>query len=396
MRRIARTPWGIFGLLLVLGLVGVFLVAWLLPALFTSRDESGLRVNNSVEIMKERNAVRTTLLQGIAGVFLLASAVVAWRQMTEGARQARAAQAATAEQIRLAKSSTRHDQMSRAVTALGDESVAVRVGGVFALEQAMEDQAMEELAAGARRPSAYLLAPRGIQEDGIYTLASLVRTYRPKDPAKPRAELRLHSGENPQKKDDEDVDLRVRASEIQAAALVIGRRPKLTDADYEKIAWLDQIDEDNPEFDFDLKSWQKRVQVSLHNAYLNNAALSDLNLTMVRLDDAVLAYASLRRADLRCSRLVRADLRRAYLSNADLRWTNLEGADLTHARLNDVDFRGARLKGATFTNATLRGAKFKQADDVDKVRSWRGAIADKDTIWPGEAPEGVVTINEDS
>ena len=205
------TPWVIFALLLVGSLIIVFVVAWFVPAWFTSHDGSGLILGNDVEILKERNAVRTTLLQGVAGVFLLAGAVVAWRQMTEGARQARAAEAATstaqnataeqiklakssqdatAEQIKLAKSSTRYDQMSRAITALGDESVAVRVGGVFALEQAME-----ELDVGAR-PSADLLAPRGIQEDGIYTLASLVRTYRPKDPssAKPRAGIEAALG----------------------------------------------------------------------------------------------------------------------------------------------------------------------------------------------------------
>ena len=184
----------------------------------------------------------------------------------------------------------------------------------------------------------------------------------------------------------------MRAADIQAAVLVIGsHRPKFNDADYDRIARLDQIDEDEPEFDFDLKSWQKRVQVSLHNAYLNNAALSDLNLTLVRFDEAVLAYASLRRADLRCSRLVRADLRRAYLNYADLRWANLEGADLTYAKMVDTKLSGARLKGATFTNAVLRGAKFERAVDVDGVLSWRGAIADKETTWPGErVPAGVI------
>jgi lysylphosphatidylglycerol synthetase-like protein (DUF2156 family) len=159
-QRVTRTPWVIFAALLLTGLIIVFVVAWFFPVWFTAHDETGLTLGNNVEILKERNAVRTTLLQGIAGVFLLAGAVIAWRQMTEGARQARATEDATAEQIRLAKSSTRHDQMSRAVTALGDESVAVRVGGVFALEQAME-----ELDVGASGAVVNLLAPRGVQED---------------------------------------------------------------------------------------------------------------------------------------------------------------------------------------------------------------------------------------
>jgi hypothetical protein len=349
--------WGMFLVLVVAGLLTVFVVAWFFPTWFTAHDGSGLTVRDSVEILKERNAVRTTLLQGIAGVFLLASAVVAWRQMTEGARQAREAQKATAKQIGLAKSSTLRDQMSRAIGALGDESMAVRVGGVFALEQAMV-----ELDPDARRPSADLKAPRGVHEDGIYTLASLVRTHR-KDPSlgKPRAALKLRSGVNPIKKLDEDDDLRVRAPHVQAAALVIGRRPKLEDADYDKIGLLGRMDENDRGYDFDLKSWLKRVEVSLHSAYLNNAALSDLNLTLVRFDDAVLAYASLRRADLRCSRLVRADLRRAYLRNADLRWANLEDADLTYARMVDANFSDAKLDGAIFTNSTLRGARFTNA-----------------------------------
>ena len=283
--------------------------------------------------------------------------------------------------------------MSRAITALGGDSVEVRVGGVFSLEQAMDE--LDPIPND--QMTAPILTDRSFREDGIYMLASLVRQrsaltqtegYLPVPP--------LQSGIGPDDKRDQAVDLRVRAPDAQAAALVIGRRQLLADADYKTIFELSQKKEDDPGYDFALKAWVKRTEVSLHSAYLNNAALSDLNLTLVRFDDAVLAYASLRRADLHCSRLARADLRRAFLRKARLQWANLEKADLDRARPIDADFGGARLEGARFTNATIRGAKFEDAVDVYEAR-WDGAKANRRTTWPAEGfPPGVIIEEEDS
>jgi uncharacterized protein YjbI with pentapeptide repeats len=135
-----------------------------------------------------------------------------------------------------------------------------------------------------------------------------------------------------------------------------------------------------------------RNEVFLQNAYLNNASLSDFNLTLVRFDDAVLAYSSLRRCDFRCSRLVGADLRHASLRGADLRWADLAHADLSRSRPIKANFAFARLHDAEFTEASIHGAKFDEAIDVYEAR-WEGAEADPQTTWPDRGvPPGVSVV----
>jgi hypothetical protein len=379
----------------------VALLIWLLPTWLTSQDSSGLALSNDVEILKARNSVRTTLLQGLGGVFLLAGAVIAWRQMLEGARQNRHTQETAAKaletsarqldisrrQLVIEASSRLQEQRSRAITALGDASPAVRVGGVFALEQTMNGQLP-----GAENADAGRSTEPSFREDGIYLLASLVRTRaRLADPSTGRPLAPRHSGVRPERTHDEDLDLRVRAPDVQAALLVIGRRPRLSDEDYATIGTRGEVEHARSGSELDVTTLLMRNGVSLHSAYLNNAALSDFNLTLVRFDDAVLAFSSLRRCDFRCSRFVRADLRRAYLRGADLRWADLEHADLSRSRPIDANFAFARLRRAEFAGATIRGAKFRDAIDVYQAY-WEGAEADSRTTWPDQGAPSAVRI----
>jgi hypothetical protein len=359
----------------------VALLIWILPSWLTSQDSSGLAISDDVEILKARNSVRTTLLQGLGGAFLLAGAVIAWRQMVEGVRQnCRVQETATealkvsARQLDIAQRqlaveafSRLQEQRSRAITALGDASPAVRVGGVFALEQAMDGQPSGE-------PS--------FREDGIYLLASLVRT-----------QSRLADPSTAEGAPDKSLDLRVRAPDIQAALLVIGRRPHLSDVDYARIGKRKDEKYPGSNSEPDVATLLMRNEVFLQNANLNNASLSDFNLTLVRFDDAMLAYSSLRRCDLRCSRLVRADLHKAFLSGADLRWAELAHADLSHSRPTKANFAFAQLHDADFTEARIQGAKFHDAIDVYAAH-WKGAEADPRTTWPDRGVPPGVTIVE--
>jgi hypothetical protein len=397
-KRLSTWSWLI--VLFLLGMIVVGLVVWFLPSTITAHDNSGLRVTNALELLKERNAVRTTLLQGLAGAFLFASAVAAWRQVSIASEQAREAEAANREQRDLARRSHLSERLRQAITLLGDDSADVRVGGVFELGGWMDE-------AGETAP----LPPRserGPREDGIDILSAFVRkhaTPERHDEERPP----LHNGQVPR----EATDLRVRAAHVQAALWVIGRRPRWTDDELREISHLLSTDEVSAEYDFDLKAWTKNIEVSMHNVFLDNAALSDLNLTLVRFDDAILSHASIRRADLRCSRLKRADLRRAHLRRAKLSWTNLVRADLTEARMEGADLSSAIIRGATFTGATLRsvrfdgvdltdaafdgadlrGADFSGATNFARARCWQHArVNDETTRWPNgeQRPAGTI------
>lgn len=87
-------------------------------------------------------------------------------------------------------------------------------------------------------------------------------------------------------------------------------------------------------------SASRRQPVRLDNAELSDTNLSGKQWAHAHLANAELVRASLRGADLRGAQLGHACLMGANLQQADLRNADLSGCDLLHA-----DFRGARLDG---------------------------------------------------
>ena len=95
-------------------------VLWLLPAVLTRHPSAGM---TAAERLKAVNDARTPL---IAFAVLLGSAVTVWL---------------TAQTYRLGRQGQVTDRFSKAVDHLGDGQVAVRVGGVYALERIARDSA---------------------------------------------------------------------------------------------------------------------------------------------------------------------------------------------------------------------------------------------------------------
>ena len=95
---------------------------------------------------KLQNDARATLLQGVAGLLLVAGAVATWRQLgisreqlevvrqqaLESDRQAR-------EQLAVIREGQITDRFTRAVEQLGSDKLEVRLGGIFALERIAKD-----------------------------------------------------------------------------------------------------------------------------------------------------------------------------------------------------------------------------------------------------------------
>jgi hypothetical protein len=141
--------------------------------------------------------------------------------------------------------------------------------------------------------------------------------------------------------------------------------------------------------------------LSLSNAGLDTADLSEMTLRDACLREADLRRANLRGADLRGSDLTKADLRGADLTNANLTDTCLEGANLlpydprNPAKLNapnlsngtdplrDVDLGNEHLvrtdlTGANLTNADLHNALLNGAVVTERqlraCRTYEGAV----------------------
>jgi hypothetical protein len=282
-------------LLLVAAAAGLALLWIEAPGLYRSSGATPEAQANAVA------TTRTGIFAALAGVAAVASLIVNARTLIETQRANR-----NAHQRELEGQVT--DRYTKAIAQLGDTRLAIRLGGIYALERIAVDSprdhrtVVEVLSAYVRTGSRRLW-----EEDD-----------RPVVPSAPQeAEL---------------------AADIQAAVTVLGRLP-----DREEIRRAD-----------------------LRGAFLPGVQLSQANLAGARLSYATLTGADLSRADL-----LGADLSHADLSHARLMETILvEGARL-QGELTDAEYTeallqptisisshpAANLSGANLTGADLATAK---------------------------------------
>ncbi|WP_371524883.1 pentapeptide repeat-containing protein [Streptomyces sp. NBC_01283] len=300
----------------------VALIVVVAPHHLLAWDTADARVPDRAKAI---NDIRTTLLQGLAGVALLVGAFFTWRQL----------------QV------TRYGQLSERFTAaveqLGSPSVEVRIGAVFALERVAVDSrddrgtVAEVLCLFAQRnalatPLEARPAPGEIARSGEVALA--------------------HAG---------DTLLVLRSPDVHAAVTVLGRAPRpegltlrLQRADLRR-SMLDHAD---------------LVDADLHYADLTNVHLQGARLQRVDLSGTWLVRAILLGADLRQASMRSVLLCHARLDDADLRAADLSNADLTAAVIGAARFELADLRGAVLTGTDLTGATFTKA------------VADATTVWP--------------
>jgi hypothetical protein len=228
----------------------------------------------------------------------------------------------TALNFRLSREGHVTDRYTKAIEQLGSERLDVRLGAIYALERIMIDSLRDH-------PTI------------VEVLAAYVREHSPR--VRPEDQ-------------DPDTEFAPRATDVQAAVTVLGRRPSgreeqvrldlrftdLTRADMNH-GWL---------FDADLTG-AKLTSADLTGAILNSAKLTSAKLTGAYLADASLVGADLTKADLTKADLTSADLRGALLTDADLTSAELKSADLTGADLTGADLTGARLKDADLTDAII-------------------------------------------
>jgi hypothetical protein len=300
-----RRQWlGWIAALAVVLLGGAVVV--LLPDTLVTRDAAGLSLTGA-ERVNAVNQVRTTLLQGLGGVVLVAGVVATWLQ------------------LQVAREGQVTERFTRAVDQLGSPEVDVRIGGIYGLERIARDSAADRVAV-------------------IEVLAAFVRQHAPWPPKASSGDPTVGAGSTTV------AQLRTRAPDVQAAMTVLGRAHwrnpsielQLSDTDL-RAAYLP---------DADLQGAYLH-DVHLENAQLGRAVLRHANLGNAHLEDAVLCDADLEDADLHDARLERADLRRARLDGADFRIDEGERG----ARLSGTDLRGARLGRAKVVGADLRGAR---------------------------------------
>jgi hypothetical protein len=236
----------------------------------------------------------------------LAVAVGVWfriRAALEASRAAtRTAKAAEDGQIT--------ERFTKAIGQLGDrESMAVRLGGIYALEKIAQDN------------------PKRYHWTVMEVLCAYLRDH-------------VREEETSSEGEAEEPQTPPPPTDVQAICDVLKRR--------------DQERED-PHQRLNLAGADLR-RVDLRRVHLEGAYLSG-----VHLEGANLFEAHLERANLRSAHLERANLGEAHLEGASLMTAHLEGACLSEAHLERADLRGAHLERTSLMTAHLEGACLSEA-----------------------------------
>jgi hypothetical protein len=278
--------------------------------------------------VKLQNDLRTTAVQAVIGLAVLAGAVLGFQQLTEDRQQATATRELTLQ-------GQASERFTRAIDQLGSDRREVQLGAIYGLEQIAQQAPANRLAVNE-------------------VLVAYLRRRVPK-PTKPSSNTSRVE------------ELRARAPDAQAALTVLGRR---------------EFTRSDPPLDLRALDLRK---ADLQKADLRNADLDGADLRDVDLRGANLISAEIRDVDLRGANLFQTNLRGAFLLETDLRFATLSSADLRGAFLIDADLRRVRL-GADLRSADLRGARLDSADlrnaNLDSAKL-RDATADRYTAWPG-------------
>jgi hypothetical protein len=293
------------GTAIVLG----YVLVKLLPEELARTD--GLDANQKVA---EEGSIRTALLTLVAGSVAVVGAVY------------------TARTFALNRRGQVTERFTRAVDQLGNQSIDVRLGGIYALGRLGQESRQDYSAV-------------------VNVLSAYVRQHsqwRPKAEPLHRRGLRRRSF----------------AAMPSRARDLSSRLPPPAGIDIQAIVQMLQA---------------RYRQDDLHHGI--GIDLASTNLSGIQTERLLLADAHLSSTQFRHATLLRADLRRANLIGAQLEGAVLIGADLTNARLQSAVLREAHLQGANLSKAQLQRADLRGAGH-DETTRWRGASYDAQTSWP--------------
>ena len=322
----------LIGLGVVLGGLGIVLILWLVP-----QSQAEHVKEDPYQLAKLTDEYRRTLAQILGGVGLLYGLYLAQRRIVATEENVSVA----LKTVRVAEEGHITDRFTQAIAQLGDKEMAIRLGGIYALERIAKDSEKDH-------------GP--IME----VLTAYVRENAPSQ------------GEYAEKAADRPT------TDIQAILTVFGRRK--TTGPNRRIGggsaeggvpgrWQTSGKGRGPD-SLDLNHTHL-AGADLTTADLTTADLNEATLVGAKLAGAILCMAELEGADLRGATLVGADLSMAELEGADLRDADLRDADLRMADLTEADLSGAKLDTAELILAKLTGAKNLTAEQVRSAKNWR-------------------------
>lgn len=264
---------------------------WLHPPL-SDADLAGIADTEKRVTLRQvqaqlQNDARATLLQGFAGLVLVAGAFATWRQ------------------VNISRHGQITERITNAVQQLAGARMDVRVGGIYALERVAMNSAED-------RNTVTSILSAFVRVQTPWTAPN--QTNHKHEPV-PTSEGPPWAG--------------TRAGDVQIALYVIARRPQ-PDKTWKPFLSFSDLSHAR----MGNRDWRGLIcqYTNLTRAWLPNA----------RLDEAYLNGTDLRHAHMVGARLVNAKLNGAHLEDADLRNADLRGADFTDVCLNGADLNGAQ------------------------------------------------------
>ena len=292
-----------------------------------------------VEHLQAENEVRGTLLQGLAGIVLLAGTIATWRQLHLSRKTFQHDIQVNQQELHLSREGQITERFTQSITHLGSGNLDVQLGGIYALERITKESIND-------------------RESIFEILTAFIR------------------GHSPRASEDSTTDtflepLQVRLPAVQTAMTVLGRRqPK-----QEEARVLTEIvigpDGDKIETTF-------RAGFSLN---LTNVDLRQASLTYANFRAANFEGANFEKTDFYGAELSGANLSKAILKKTKFDEAHLERAYFDEAHLEEAEFHRAHLEGALFCGAHLEGADFSTAIGLERVL-FTHACADCKTRWP--------------
>ncbi|MFI9261851.1 pentapeptide repeat-containing protein [Streptomyces sioyaensis] len=236
----------------------------------------------------------------------------------------------TARNFRLTRRGQVTDRFTKALERLGSPEMYVRLGGILALEQIVQDSP-DQATHATQVLNAFLTDRAPIRQ-------ARQGQARPGRVAAGRRAARQHNGTTAPAAMPEELP-GLPHPDIQAALTALTRPVSRRHVDP-----LEHIDLEGKHL----------TGADLTKKNLIGARLARTNLTGARLSGANVARARLFSADLTGAKLTRANLTRANLTKANISRADLTGANLTKANLTRADLTEADLTGAGSTVIDLK------------------------------------------
>ncbi|MDH5757932.1 MAG: pentapeptide repeat-containing protein, partial [Nitrospinota bacterium] len=293
---ISKYPYGLIAILFLV----VILFVGIVP-MFAEYFYSDLGTEKGqIHPFNVVNESRKTIAQIIGGIVAIIAFYFMW------------------ERNRLTAQGQITERFTQAVEQLGHDKIAVRLGGIYALERIARDSkedhwsVMEVLTAYVREncPVNKEKKTKASEWLGIKRMIDYLKDHRP----------------------DVDQGKRVVNKDIQAILDVIGRRGHI-ETEGDRRLNLANVDLRGA---FIMKMGE-------HDVYFNNVTFYRSDLRGVSFNGANLKGANLQRANLQETYFWKAKLQGAFLFDAKLQGANLSRANLQGAKLSGANMQGANI-----------------------------------------------------